>query len=457
MTDTKDALSQTVSRRRFLSIAALAGVGVAGGSSLLAACGAGSSGGPGGAGGGGGGGASGEATGPIVWASWANPGEGERFKAFSKNYTEQHGNPVTWQQVVGDYQSKLLTQLAGGSAPDAFYVGDGNMAKFIESGQLEDLTSFLETPESPVKATDTYPGLIKWCKPVGGEGLFGIPVDCNPKIFWFNQDMLGAAGVTTNPAALFEGGSWNQAALDDLLNKVKGTGKRGMVVQANWFDFTSIVTTFGGTAFDEESGDCVWDKDEKAMAALTWLFDHFKNETITYGGSLPKGQGVDALFYGQQLATCQWGRWILPNLKKLKFGYDIAPMPSEDGKTIMPAAVYTAAMSVNTKAQDKQAALMFLGRYVNIDGQRFRLSGGGNAVPSIAGLPEVVTEGGVPAHASYFEEAAKVGYAIPLKIASNATVATNLETTIDKIIKGGADAQTFATQTAAFINSGGKS
>ena len=76
-------------------------------------------------------------------------------------------------------------------------------------------------------------------------------------------------------------------------------------------------------------------------------------------------------------------------------------MPSEDGKTIMPAAVYTAAMSVNTKAKDKQAALMFLGRYVNIDGQRFRLSGGGNAVPSIAGLPDVVTEGNLPPHAAF--------------------------------------------------------
>ncbi len=247
------------------------------------------------------------ATGPITWASWANPGEGERFKAFSQNYTKQYGNKVTWQQVVGDYQSKLLTQLAGGSAPDAFYVGDGKMAKFIETGQLEDLTSFLDSSEAPVKASDTYPGLIKWCRPVNGQGLFGIPVDCNPKVFWFNKDMLSAAGVTTNPAALFEGGSWNQAALDDLLNKVKGTGKRGMVVQANWFDFTSIVTTFGGTAFDEKSGDCVWDKDEKAMAALTWLFDHFKNETITYGGSLPKGQGVDALFYGKQLATMPVG------------------------------------------------------------------------------------------------------------------------------------------------------
>ena len=102
------------------------------------------------------------------------------------------------------------------------------------------------------------------------------------------------------------------------------------------------MTTFGGTAFDEQSGDCVWDKDPKAMAALTWLFDHFKNETITYGGSLPKGQGVTPCSTASSWPRASWGRWILPNLKKLKFGYDIAPMPSEDGKTIMPAAVYTA-------------------------------------------------------------------------------------------------------------------
>ncbi len=230
MADTKDALGRTVSRRGFLSMAALAGAAVAGSGSLLAGCGSGSSGGPQGGGGGASGGGGGEGSGAIIWGSWANPGEGERFKAFSQNYTKQYGNKVTWQQVVGDYQSKLLTQLAGGSAPDAFYVGDGNMAKFIETNQLEDLTTFLDSPDAPVKASDTYPGLIKWCRPVGSDALFGIPVDCNPKVFWFNNDMLSAAGVTTNPAALLEGGSWNQAALDDLLNKVKGTGKRGMVV-----------------------------------------------------------------------------------------------------------------------------------------------------------------------------------------------------------------------------------
>jgi multiple sugar transport system substrate-binding protein len=419
-----------------------------GSGSVLTACGNGSTGGPGGNAGGGGGGAGGS----LTWGSWANPGEGERFKQYSKDYQQKNGTAITWQQVVGDYQAKILTQLAGGTAPDAFYVGDSSMAPLVGSGKLVDLTEYLNSADSPVKPDSTFPGLIQWCKGENG-GLYGVPVDCNPKVFWFNKGLLDQAGVTTNPAAAFEAGSWNQAALDDLLNKVKGTGKRGMVVEANWFDIASLITTFGGTAFDDKKA--VFDQDSKAMEVLGWLFDHFKAETITYGGSLPKGQGVDALFYGGQLATIQYGRWILPNLKKLKnLQFDIAPMPSDTGKDIKPVAVYTAAMSVNTDAKNKEGALKFMANYVSADGQRARLSGGGNAVPSTKGLDEVVTEGGLPEHGKYFVEVAAKGYAIPLAIARKAKVSTNLGTEIDKVIKSGADAKTFATKIAAFINGG---
>ena len=391
--------------------------------------------------------------GPITWASWANPGEGERFKQFSKDYTSKYGVQVTWQQVVGDYQSKLLTQLAGGSAPDAFYVGDSSMAPLIASGKLETLDDFLKSDKSELKIDDVYPGLYQWCKSSDGK-LYGVPVDCNPKVFWFNKGLLSDAGVSSDPVAQFTGGTWNRDALDDLLTKVKATGKRGMVCEANWFDLFSLITTFGGTAVADNKA--VFDTDAKAMDTLEWLFDHFKAETITYGGTLPKGQGVDALFYGGQLATIQYGRWILPNLKKLKnLQYDIAPMPSEDGKTLMPNAVYTAAMSVQTGAKDKDASLVFLSRYCNADGQKARLSGGGNAVPSMAGLDDIVLEGGLPANAKYFTEAAAKAYAVPEVIARSAKVSTNFGTTMDSLIKGGADAKTFATKMAAFINAGG--
>jgi multiple sugar transport system substrate-binding protein len=454
MTDTRDALGRTISRRSFLASTAVAAVSVTGSGALFAGCGSGQGAGP--AGGAGEEGAGADAAtgrgGAVTWGSWANPGEAERFRQVSQAYEKEYETNVTFQIVTGDYLPKLLTQLAGGSAPDAFYVNTEGAAKLIESNNLVDLTEFSSKPDSPVKVEDFYPGLLPWTQSSGKT--YGLPVDCNPLVFWFNQDLIGAAGVSQNPVQLHEAGTWNRDALDDFLAKVKASGKRGLVIAGEWAYWLSWMTTFGGKPIDNESNKAVFNEDPKSMETLEWIFDGMASENITYGGSLPKGQGIDALFYAQQLASCQMGRWILPNLKKLKFNYDIAPYPSEDGKTIMPVNIPVAAMGVNAKAKDPDAALWWTTRYVSVDGQRARLAGGGNAVPSIPGVEEIVTEGNLPAHASFWNEVAKVGYAIPLAIAKNAEVAANINSEIDKVIKSGADAQEFADKICAFINGG---
>jgi len=453
MTDTKDALGRTISRRSVLTKSSLLGLGLAGSGSLLAACGGGSSGGPAGGAAGDQGDAATGTGGSITWASWANPGEAERFRKVSKDYESAHEAKVTYQIVTGDYESKLLTQLAGGSAPDAFYISTEGMAKLIESNNIVDMTEFTNNPDSPVKIGDFYPGLLNWCKKPGSEAVYGLPVDCNPLVFWFNKDLVTEAGLSENPVQKFEAGTWNRDGLEEFLTAMKASGKRGMVLEAGWGTFVSWMTTFGGTPFDE-SDKAVFDTDAKSMETLEWLFEKMKDETITYGGSLPKGQGIDALFYAKQLASCQMGRWILPNLKKLDLNYDIAPFPSADGKSFAPVNIPVAAMGVNAKAKDPDAAKWFTTRYVSVDGQKARLAGGGNAVPSIPGAEDVVTEGGLPEHASYWNEVAKTGYAIPPAIATKPSVAANINAEIDKVVKSGADAKTFATKISNFINQG---
>jgi multiple sugar transport system substrate-binding protein len=449
MSDTKDAFSRVVSRRRLLATSALAAFSVAGSGVLLSACGGGTS--PSGTGSG-----AKKGGGTVTWRSWANPGEAERFKKYSADYQTKTGTKVTYQVVSGDYATKLLTQLSGGSAPDAFYVGDTSMAKLIESNVLEPLDTYLASPDATVKFADTYAGLSQWCKSTDGK-IYGIPVDCNPHAFWFNKKVLAEAGVAQDPGAAFDAGAWNQAAMTDLLTKVKAAGKKGGTLESNWFDICSWITTFGGTAFDE-SGKAVFDTDPKAKAALEWLIEQVKNGNMTYGGSLPKGQGVDALFYAGQLATLGYGRWVLPNLKKLKktVDYDIAPLPSEDGKTVMPVAIYTAAMSVNAKAKDKDAALRFLGDFVNADGQKARLSGGGNAVPSRAGLDDIVIEGNDPAHAKLYTEIAKNCNATPKLLARSAVKSNNFANIVDSLLLPNnitaITADSFATKLAAFLN-----
>lgn len=366
------------------------------------------------------------------------------------------GVEITYQQVVGDYLSKLLTQLAGGAAPAAFYVGDIYMAKLIETKQVLDLTAYLDSGDAAVKLDDFHEGLYQWCKPADGSpGLFGLPVDCNPTVFWFNKDLLADAGVSSDPAAQFEAGTWTQDALTDTLDKVRATGKKGLVLGGgNWFDWFGWMSTFGGTLFDE-SGEAVFDADPKSQEALTWLFEQLDSGNITYAGALPEGQGADQLFFAEQVASMTPGRWVLPNLKKLKFDYDMAPYPSLSGKDVMPVPVATAALSVNAKTKNQAKALEFLGNFVSTAGQEFRLSGGGNAVPSVKDLDGIVTEDNVPAHGSLFNEIAAIGYAVPPALAGNPTVLSELPLLVDKMLKDGNESpQSFSGKVVQLINSG---
>ena len=130
--------------------------------------------------------------------------------------------------MTGDYLSKLLTQLAGGSAPDAFYAGDDQMSKLITSNNVLALDDFLASDKATVKFTDHYAGLTKWMKGEDGK-IYGLPNDCNPIALWFNQDILAKAGVE-DPAAQQEAGTWTLDAFTDLLTKVKSaTGQYGNV------------------------------------------------------------------------------------------------------------------------------------------------------------------------------------------------------------------------------------
>ncbi|WP_228044848.1 ABC transporter substrate-binding protein [Streptomyces ferrugineus] len=436
----KEAAATTaVDRRNLLKAGMFAGLGLAAAPALAACGGSSAAGGPG-----------------LKWAGWDGPPQSEVFRRFSEKMTEKLGVKVTYQQVVGDYLSKLLPQLSAGAAPDAFYVGDIYMAKLIETKQLLDLTDYLDSGDAAVKLDDFHEGLYQWCRPADGSpGLFGLPVDCSPLVFWFNKDLLAEAGVSTDPAAQFEAGTWTQDALTDLLDKVRSTKKRGLVLNgSNWFDWFGWMSTFGGTLFDE-SGKAVFDADPKSQEALAWLFEQLKSGNITYSGALPQGQGADVLFYAGQLACLTYPRVILPNMKKVKFGFDIAPLPSLSGKDVMPVPVNTAALSVNAKSKNQAKALEFLGNFLNAEGQRFRLSGGGNAVPSIKGLDDVVTEGNVPAHGSLFNDVAAKGYAVPSAIASNAKVAKELPVLVDKMLKAGNETpRSFSGKVVKLINGG---
>ena len=90
------------------------------------------------------------------------------------------------------------------------------------------------------------------------------------------------------------------------------------------------------------------------------------------------------MFMSNQVGFVAAGRWYLPLFKKNQgLEYDVVTWPTNTGNKIEPAGIPTAYMVMNKASKNKEAAYTFFSEYVSKEGQRFRLQGGGNAVPSV--------------------------------------------------------------------------
>jgi len=422
--------STIISRRRFLRTA---GAGLAG--VTLAACGSGGGGAqPAGQAGGTTGGPLAGAS--IKWSSWGNPGETQRLKEFTDDFNQRTGAQSQFIPVPSDYEPKLLTQLSGGTAPDAFYSGDPTLSKLIQSKGIIELTELVKGSASKSKPEYFFEGLWGPARTADGK-IWGMPVDCNPMVIWYNKKVLQDAGATTMPADLAKDNKWTWEAFSTMLDQVVAKGKRGFI-QENWFGpIFAWATTNGGKVWDGEN--FVAHEDAKAKEGFKFIQDHLNAKTFTYSGSLPKGQGMDAMFLSEQAAFIAAGRWLLPVFKKAaNLQFDIVTWPTNTGKQNEPIPIPTAYLVQNAKTPNPDATFAFLTDFVSKDGQIFRLKGGGNAIPSIKGADDVVSEGNLPANWKALTDAREVGYAIWPAQANVPGLSDDIFKTLDEVwLKGG--------------------
>ncbi|HEX6291190.1 MAG TPA: hypothetical protein VFZ66_18545 [Herpetosiphonaceae bacterium] len=385
----------------------------------------------------------------LKWSTWGTPGEIERFKQFTDEWNNRTGAKAELIPLPTDYEGKLLTQLSGGTGPDIFYSGDSTLSKLVASNLIVDLTERVSGPTSKSKPEEFYEGTWGPAKTADGK-IYGMPVDCNPLVFWYNKKILQEAGVTTLPADLYKESKWTWDALTAMLEQVVATGKRGLIFENWWGPNWAWVTTNGGKVFDGNT--FVAADDAKAKEALQFVLDNLSAKTFTYSGSLPKGQGLDAMFLSQQTAFIAAGRWYLPTFKKAaSIEADIVPYPTNTGKKIEPAPLGAAYLVQNVKAANQDAAFAFLTDFVSRDGQIFRLKGGGNALPSIKGADEVVSEDNLPPNWQAFIDAREVGYAIWSGLANYPGLTDEINRTLDEVWLNGGEVDATLQKIAGIV------
>jgi multiple sugar transport system substrate-binding protein len=389
----------------------------------------------------------------VTWTSWGNTGEVENFRNFTDEYNSSQSE-VASEYIptpTDGYSEKLLTQLTSGTATDLFYVGDGDIANFIENGVVADMTERLSSDASKSRPEDFAGDL--WGPSQTDDGkYYGVPVDCNPIVLWYNKAILEEAGVTEMPADTYEAGNWNWDTFQSVLDAIQGTGKRGLILSDWWAMRYSWVTNNGGAIYQD--GKFVANEDPKSVEAFQFLADNIAAEKITFSGSLPEGQGDDAMFMSGQLGFVALGRWGLPLFRQNEnLDYDVVPYPTNTGNKIEPSGVAVAYWCMNAEpAGDPDAAFAFYTHFVSPEGQQARLDTGGNAVPSIQGAEEVVLSDDLPEHKQYFLDARDVGYGPLREEQGTPGLSSDLNDLFSELWLNGGDVQATLDQAAELAN-----
>jgi multiple sugar transport system substrate-binding protein len=191
--------------------------------------------------------------------------------------------------------------------------------------------------------------------------------------------------------------------------KLKNAGLTGTMFWNYWATHYSWISSQGGQAFDS-SGKFVANTDSTAVAAVDVLAKNFQDNTVVVADTLPQGAGADSVFVTHKAGFFVQGRYTIGTIKAAgdPENYDVAPWPTPDGK-LAPTGVAVSYLAINAKTKNKDAAFAFWTSFLSAEGQKFRLQGGGNAVPSIKGADQVVLDG-YPAHAQTLLDMRDIGF-----------------------------------------------
>ncbi len=223
------------------------------------------------------------------------------------------------------YVDKLLTRIAGRSAPDIICTEVDLFVTFQSKNVLLDLTPYVKAdPDLDLK--QFYPEIINRFT-VGGK-LYAIPRDTAPfACVYYNKKLFDDAGVP------YPKDDWN---LDDLLDKARKltkTDKDGRVTQYGFYAWAwpNFIYAFGGSLVDDvrNPSRCTLDSKE-SVAGLKFYSDLINKYKVhpTSTAMTNLAMGVQGMFMTGRLAMFSSGIWETPGLRKMAgLDWDVAIFP----------------------------------------------------------------------------------------------------------------------------------
>lgn len=356
---------------------------------------------------------------PVVIrvSSWANSTEELGiYTQIVQAFEAANPDVVVKIETIPDYNTKLLTLIAGGEAPDVMLIGPEWFQDYAKRDAFLPLDDFIARDK--FDTSDIAPGLLNMGKYNGQQ--YGLNKDYTTLVIYYNKKLFDEAGISY-PAP---GWTWNEFK-DAACKLTKKEGDRvvqyGYGADVTWWGMWMPFAYLNGGKFwsTETLGAINFGPDTKAT-----LTDPKTVEGVQMYADLalkdqcailrPGAEGAGGLFKSGKLAMALWGRWMTREMRNTPdLDWDVAPLPAiAQPANMILSALWT--VSKNTAHPDE--AWRFIKFFESTEAQQIN-SANGQAIPALESLGRsefFLTPGQSPAHSEVYLDVVQDGYLMPV-------------------------------------------
>jgi multiple sugar transport system substrate-binding protein len=223
-----------------------------------------------------------------------------------------------------EFHSKLLTMMAGNSAPDVFFLASAFYRDFAARNVLVDLT---DKVDSQIGIDNFIPS--SQTKMLVNNKIYGVSSCTVSPVLFYNKNLFDKANLSYPPADPAK--MWNWDKFVDVAKKLTiKSGKRTQ--QFGVFGFQNFwwttVLSNGASVFTDDYSKITL-QEPAAQEALQKIVDLRKKDGVAPAGNFLENSGMNTaqMLQTGKVAMVVDGSWALQELAKMDFPIGVAPLP----------------------------------------------------------------------------------------------------------------------------------
>jgi len=288
----------------------------------------------------------------VRLGTWAASEEASELQAvIDKVNAEATDFEIVSEPQPADYYTKLQTTIAGGTAPDLFWLSQEYVAGYADLGAVLDITDMLADDDMPAAdLSDYFEPILKTAQYEGQT--YGLPWISQPVMLYYNVKMFEDAGIDP-PDESWDWDKFKEVAeqLTDPDAGVYGTSFN------SWPPIHMFIWQAGGETITPELDACPIDTPEAIQGAQFYADIIYKEQYAAPEAAIAE-QG-----FGEMMKAGKIGMFYGGATDDLDVAYKKDPVNAEIRMALVPSGpkdrttfAWTASTVINAATKQPEAA-----------------------------------------------------------------------------------------------------